>query len=272
MKKSLRVDFFEEFPEKQKNLEKIKLIDFDCVVYLASKTLDEFLKYRKEISAVNKKVECAWWPLIKNSYWISSFSKYEDLEKLVFELKKYKFKTPLKVLLDLELPLLKLKLFVKNLLDFRRNKKLIKSLFIDKSLNIDIRTAEYPFTGKFFSFILGFFGVIYSVDKYPHKKIVMYYSSMIPKKIHKITKKRIIKKSKIMKNKLQVAIGTIAIGILGNEPILKPKEFEKDLKFCSDNGIRDVVVFRLGGLDKKYLKIIKKFVDKTNIIKRELNF
>jgi len=256
---NLNIDFFEEFPGDIKNLEKVKLIDFDSTIYIASKNLDEFLEYKKQIKHLNKKVDCAWWPIIESSYWISSFSKTEDLEFLLNEFKKYKLKAPLKVLLDLELPILKPKLFLKNFFSFRRNKRIIKSIFNNKSINLDIRTAEYPFGGKFMSFILRIFGVNYSIKKYSHKKIMMYYSSMIPRWMHKGMKKRIVKRHKQLDDNLQIGLGTIAIGILGNEPILKPKNLESDLKFLIENNIKDIVMFRLGGLDKKYLKVIKKY-------------
>ena len=41
----------------------------------------------------------------------------------------------------------------------------------------------------------------------------------------------------------------------------KPELFRKEhLKLCDEIGIKEVVLFRLGGLNKEYLKVIKKFV------------
>ncbi len=67
---------------------------------------------------------------------------------------------------------------------------------------------------------------------------------------------------KKLKNKSQysISLGTIAKGILGNEPILPPKKLEKDLRFVKKAGFEKVIIFRLAGLNKKYLKIIKKFI------------
>mgnify|MGYP001569101821 CR=1 FL=1 len=61
-------------------------------------------------------------------------------------------------------------------------------------------------------------------------------------------------------NNFVVALGTIAVGINGNEPILSPKELDRDLKIMKSNGISDAVVFRLGGLNKKYIDVIKEYV------------
>lgn len=104
-------------------------------------------------------------------------------------------------------------------------------------------------------------GVSYPIEKFPHKKIVMFYSSMIKSKnAQNSIKKIIIKKSKQYKQYFQVGLGTIAIGILGNEPILPPKNLEKDLDFIKKQGIEIAVIFRLGGLNKEYFKIIKKYL------------
>ena len=56
-----------------------------------------------------------------------------------------------------------------------------------------------------------------------------------------------------------VALGTIAVGITGNEPILNPEELARDLKIAKNNGINEVVIFRLGGLNKEYVDVIKKY-------------
>ena len=61
-------------------------------------------------------------------------------------------------------------------------------------------------------------------------------------------------------NNLQVGLGTIATGILGNEPILSPKGLDRDLKEMKKIGIKEVVIFRLGGLNQEYKKIIKKTI------------
>ena len=57
-----------------------------------------------------------------------------------------------------------------------------------------------------------------------------------------------------------VGLGTIAIGVLGNEPILSPVDLEDDLKFFNGAGISRAVIFRLGGLTGEYLSIINKYV------------
>lgn len=211
---------------------------------------------------INSKLEAAYWPIIKRSYWISSFSYYEDLLELYLDLEKNKQKKKLKILLYLELPL-KLKLY-KNLFTFRKNKKLIRKFFEEQEkLNLDIYTAEYPLTNKLLEKIFRELGVNYPLKAYPHKKIMMYYTSMLNKKfLRKMFKNAIIKKKSKYGNNFQVGLGTTAIGVLGNEPKITYRNLEKDFKFVRDKGTKTVTIFRLEGLDKKYLEVIHKFLKK----------
>ena len=83
----------------------------------------------------------------------------------------------------------------------------------------------------------------------------MFYTSMIKNK----TIKEKIKEHIARNHSFQVGLGTIARGILGDEPILSPKELEKDLDFLHRKKIKRAVIFRLGGLNKEYMKKIKIF-------------
>jgi len=89
----------------------------------------------------------------------------------------------------------------------------------------------------------------------------MFYTSLIKNKyLQKRIKNFIIQNSKEYGQKLHVGLGTIERGILENEPILPPESLNKDLNFLRKNKIKTAVIFRLGGLNKKYLKIIKKYI------------
>ncbi len=258
----MRIDFFEEFPDDE-NLKKAKLINFNSTIYIAAKSFRKFQLLRKRLNEVNPKLEAGYWPILEKSYWISPFSYTYELKNLFNDLEQNKLATKkLKVLVDLELPFLNKKLFFVNLFSFFRNKKLIKKIFKNSDrLKIDILTAEYaPFSGLHQK-ILQWLGVSYPVEKFPHKKIIMFYSSMIKNKDSQNSIKQIIiEKSKQYRQHFQVGLGTIATGILGDEPILSPKNLDKDLAFLKKHGIETAVIFRLGGLNKEYLKIIKKYL------------
>lgn len=258
----MRIDFFEEFPNDE-NLKKAKLVNFDSTIYIAAKSFQEFQLLKKRLNKINPKLEAGYWPILEKSYWISPFSYSYELKNLLKDFEQNKLATKkLKVLVDLELPFLNKKLFFVNLFSFFRNKKLIKKIFKNPDqLKIDILTAEYPVSSKLHQKILQWLGLSYPVEKFPHKKIMMFYSSIIENKnTQNSIKQIIIKKSKQYGQHFQVGLGTIAIGILGNEPILSPENLDKDLVFLNKHGIETAVIFRLGGLNKKYLKIIKKYL------------
>ena len=87
----------------------------------------------------------------------------------------------------------------------------------------------------------------------------MFYTSMWPFPRNFLDKK--IKEYKEeYKEKFLPAFGTIATGIAGIEPILSPEKLALDLQIAEKNKIKEVVIFRLGGLNKEYIKTISKFV------------
>jgi len=242
----MKIEFYEEFPNK-KNLKKLKLIKFPTKIFIAAKSIEEFQKYEKLAKSYKKDLEVAYWPIIKNSYWISPFSNTNDLKELFKKLNK--IKNPL--LIDLELPFIKRwKMYFKNIFHFRKNKKLIKN-FLEENKN-RITTAEYPFA--FVSKFMKLIGLNYNIN---YERSVMWYSSMFLKSLNKKIKSN-LKRLK-NKNNHSISLGTIAIGILGNEPILSPEKMEKDLQFVKECGFKKVVIFRLEGLNKDYIKILEKF-------------
>ncbi len=239
----MKINFYCEFPTK-KSLEKLKLIKFPCKIFIAAKSIKEFESISKKAKKINKRIKTAYWPIVKNSYWISPFSNTKDLTELFQQLNK----TNYDLLIDLEPPILNKKLFF-NILNIRRNKKLIKS-FMQKNKK-RITTAQLPFPN---SKVMRFFGLDYDINT---EKNLMYYSSMIPKKLENKIKKSLLK-IKDKKN-YSIGLGTLAIGVLSNEPLLSPENLETDLQFVKKSCFNKVIIFRLGGLNNKYIRIINKF-------------
>lgn len=259
----MRINFFEEYPTT-KNLEKAKLIDFDSTIFLAARSLEEFNIYKNNLLKINSRLDVAYWPILPRSYWISPFSYTSDLEKLFEELKQNKEK--LTVLIDLELPVLKNKiLFIYNFFSFFKNKKIIKNFLKTANLyNLNIITAEYP---PFNYFVLGIYrmlGISYNSQKYKNSSCIMYYSSLLPMVTNKYILNKITKFLSILKkdNKInfELGLGTIAIGVLENEPILLPENLTRDLIFMKKNNFKIATIFRLGGFNKEYYKAIKPFI------------
>jgi len=241
------VEFYEEFPNKE-NLQKLKLIKFKTRLFIAAKSIKEFQSFEKRVKEIKRDLEVAYWPIVENSYWISPFSNTKDLVDLFKGLEKIDNH----LLIDLELPLSKKwRMYFKNIFYFRKNKKLIRK-FLEKNKS-RITTAEYPLA--FISKVMKFFGLNYDVDV---EKSIMWYSSMMSKSINKKIKKN-LGNIKSKKN-YSVSLGTLAIGVLGNEPRLSPERLEKDLEFVKKKGFDKAIIFRLEGINKKYIEVINKFI------------
>ena len=142
-------------------------------------------------------------------------------------------------------------MYLKNIFYFRKNKKLIRN-FLEKNKN-RITTAQYP--SSFVLKIMKILGLDYNIKT---EKSLMWYSSMFQKFQNKTIKLN-LKKIKNKKN-YSISLGTIATGILGNEPILSPEDLEKDLYFVKNAGFKKAIIFRLGGLNKKYIRAIENLI------------
>jgi len=251
----MRLNFFEEYPTRE-NLEKASLINFDSTIFLAANSFNEYKKYKQLLHEINPTLSTAYWPILPNSYWISPFSNTKDLKNFLKQI--FSINEPITILIDLELPLVKNRgLYFKNFFSFWKNKKILKKFFKEATThNIDIVTAEYPtfFTGA--SFVYKLLGISFNINKYKHTQCIMYYTSMIKHKfISNLIKKEIVK---IRKNNpdLQLGLGTIATGVLGNEPILSPEKLKQDINFLQKNNIKTCVIFRLGGLKEEYINLL----------------
>jgi hypothetical protein len=241
----MQIEFYEEFPTKN-NLEKLKLISFPTKLFIAAKSIKDFRKTRVLVGKIKKNCVVAYWPIIKDSYYISPFSNTKNLIESFKILGQ--IKNPL--LIDMEIPLKK-SMILKNLFSFRKNKKPIKK-FLEENKN----RITVPMQVSIPSFkIMELLGLSYNIA---YEKNPMFYTSMMPKWLVKRTKKNLA----ILKNKesYAVGLGTIDTGIKGNEKILSPANLERDLSFCKSMGFNKVIIFRFGGLNKEYIKVLNKFI------------
>ena len=104
------------------------------------------------------------------------------------------------------------------------------------------------------------FLISFEPKKHNNKKIAMLYTSFIKNypNIENFLENQIKIGKKAFGEDFIIALGAIAFGINGNEPILTPEELERDLNIVKNNGVSEVVIFRLGGLNKGYIDAIKK--------------
>jgi hypothetical protein len=159
-------------------------------------------------------------------------------------------------MLDLEWPLTKSPLLLfTQLPNFFRNRKLIKD-FIN-NYNGKIYLCEYYPEGKKKDWFLEKMGLHYNDKK--AKIIKMFYHSLHPLFNEKFFKKELNRGKELHGDNFIVSFGTIATGINGNEPILNVKQLKQDLALAKEENVQEVIIFRLGGVNKKYQQILKKY-------------
>jgi len=222
------ISFFEEFPTKE-NLKKVNLIKFPSKLYFAAPSMKTFLDIKKKVSNKNIK-EVVYWPTLKKQegYWISPFSSTKALVRIFSELKTKK----IPVMLDLEFPINRLHI-LKRIFLFHKNKKMIFDFI--KSYRGKIYTAEYFYSRK------GFLS-----PTLKNKRIKMLYCSF-----HHFSNKFIKETAK----KAIIGLGIITEGIDHHHLILPPQRLKSELELLKKE--EEVIIFRLGGLNKKYLKVIQ---------------
>jgi hypothetical protein len=249
----MNINFFEEFPTKQ-NIAKLKLITWPCTVYIAAKSITEFKKIKSSIT--NKKITAAYWPVLahEEGYWISPFSSAKAVKRVINEIGNEK------VMWDAELPFRHPWFFLR-IDNYVRNKPRIMNFF--RNHGKQVATSEYIIRNNITDFFFKLLGVSFSPKQYGNTKIVMYYTSM-HKRIRPWFHGTLERSHKKYGKNLQVGLGTIATGILGDERILSPTNLKRDLKEMEEIGVGNVVIFRLGGLSKKYLDVITPHASQTS--------
>lgn len=252
----MRISFFEEFPTTQ-NLSKLKFVPGPTKLYLAASSRQEFEQISSAIywnKIYKKKIkEIIYWPILtqKEGYWISPFSQRQALQRIFNELKEGK----ISVMLDLELPTTQNPtLYFTQAFNFFRNKRGIRKFIRDYAGKIYL--TEYFPEGKVSKVVFRWLGLHYINPKV--HLIKMAYHSM-----HHFTEEFLQKELQDGKSQFGsrfiIAYGTIAAGIQGNEPVLSPEILAKDLEIARSQGIKEVILFRLGGMNLKYQSVIKKY-------------
>ena len=243
------ISFYEEYPTKE-NLDKLKLINFPTKLYIAAKSLKEFKKIKIKSKYVK---EIAYWPILekKEGYWLSPFSKRKAIKRVINEIKGKN----IPIMWDAELPTHPCpRLYITQLHNFFANKVLINN-FIKNHKKVYV--AEYFFVSMLFEKIYNFLGLTFppKFNTYPMR---MAYSSM-----HdfgkKIMEREIVKGKQIFGDKLILAYGTLATGALGTEKPISLKLLKRDLDLAKKHNIKEVVLFRLGGLNNSYIKLLKNY-------------
>jgi len=245
----MQISFFEEFPTKE-NLAKIKYISFPTKLYIAAHSLEEFQKIKIPSKKVKEKI---YWPILKREegYWFSPFSKTQAIERILSEIEHKN----ISVMIDSELPTHPNPyLYLTQFPFFFYNRKKMRNFIASHP---KVYTAEYFPSSRFFESLFQFLGLSFTTKN--HCPIKMIYSSC-----HDFGEDFIRTEIKQAKNiygkRLRIALGTLTHGIKGDEPAISIKMLERDLNICNKLNIEEVILFRLGGMNKEYKKIILKFV------------
>ena len=238
---------------------KLNLIDWSSTVFVACSSFANFENIINKYSKRYPNITFGWWPTAPDSYYVSGFSNPASIDYFFSEITQKTQNTGIPVLLDLELPRSKIT-FLKNILNLRKNRKKIYQFTAESfEKGLVIYTAEIPVFGGLASMLLRMFGITPPPDK-KHIRISMCYSSMLEKYFGRIILGKIKnyeKKLSLKYGNISLGLGTIAVGILGSEPILSPERIREDLKWAKESKAKEVFIFRLGGLDDSYISAIK---------------
>lgn len=235
----MKISFYEEFPTRE-NMLKLRLVKFPTKVFVAASSFKEFQRIVKKYK--QKNVTFGFWPVLDETegYWVSPFVPQAALYRVLDEAAKAEL-----ILIDLELP--KNRAMMLNVITFFSNRRLIRR-FLQKHAH-KVVTAEYGAHTRF----LRFLGITSGKGSFKVGK--MLYSSMRLRNI----REDVFHLQKVFGNRLVVGLGCTTQGILGIEPVLSVSQLQKDLQVCKDANVKEVCIFRLGGLNKEYLKVIKGF-------------
>jgi len=250
------ISFYEEYPTRQ-NLEKIDLIKFPTKLYVAARSLREFerIKKRIETNYANENIkEIAYWPVLskKEGYWFSAFTQRNALKRVINELKGKN----IPVMWDAELPTHPNPfLYITQLPNFFSNRKLIRD-FVKNHRKIYV--AEYFFVANTLESLFKFLAISFppKFNTYPMR---MAYSSMHDFGSY-IMDREVRKGKEMFGNRFIMAYGTLTSGILGWEKPIDIKLLKRDLDLAKKYRLKEIVLFRLGGLNQKYIKLLEKYV------------
>lgn len=243
------ISFFEEFPTED-TLARLKLVSWPTKLYIAANNLQQFKAITSVVRHNKNLLEAVYWPILKKreGYWISPFSKQNALQRTFEELEHKK----IPVMLDLELPTTQNPLlYLTQFFNFNKDKKIIHSFVCNHPGETYL--CEYSAPEK----SLQKLGLHYQNNK--SKVMKMLYHSVHYYSAEKL-KFEMQQGLRRYGDNYIVGFGTIAVGVGGNEPLLSPQQLEKDLQIAKEVGVKEVVLFRLGGLNKKYAKVLEKFV------------
>ncbi len=262
----MKHNFYCEYPGK-KSFSKLKIINFNTSIYLASESLEDFKNNKNEAKKYdinNSITEFIYWPILKQSegYWMSPFSSEKGLERILTEIEECD--ENLKIKIDAEIPIYDLKQIITGFKGFKRKKELLKKFIKESGENGNtIITAEIPPINKYSNKIIEKLGISYDSKKYGNKQTFMCYSSIgkyLNGKGEKILSKKLEDFWQDLPDGAIIGLGCMGSGQLKNEPQISYRRLEEELNILKKYDVSEVILYRLGGLNNNYLNIITKTI------------
>ena len=243
----MQVSFFEEFPSEE-NFAKLEFVDEPTKLYVAARNISEFLYWNNYVSGRYEQVEeMIYWPILdeEDGYWISPWTKQDALIELFDEIENHD--KPISVMLDLEFPKRR-SLLLSEVPKMDQNRQMISD-FIEKSgeHNISVYLIEMSHINPR---VLESLGMTYSGEEYDVEKIQMYYTSFRRPFLPNVIVNELFRSEAheaASRNNI-LGMGLIAPGIYGDEPTYSQETLGMELKIAREEGISEVIVFRLGGV------------------------
>jgi hypothetical protein len=259
---TMRINFFEEYATDD-NLSKLALVSWPATVFIADSSLIDFAMHIQDYEQQYPHITFGWWPLLPVSYWLSGLANPEEIGALLNALLAWPHERTLPILLDLELPQ-KASLYLTSLAHLRANRRLLADFLANApDHNLRVYTAEYPSPNALISRLISALGISPPFSL-PHTKLPMCYSSMMRKYFGERVWKWMQRfETRFMQDhpeRVGLALGVIATGVLGNEPLLTAQGLADDLEWAERSGAREVCIFRLGGLNESYVSVIERFL------------
>jgi hypothetical protein len=274
---NMEISLCVEYPEE--GLDKLHHVDFPVDLVVAGKSMEEFDGWRAQIDHDSVQ-RVGYWPTLsrEEGYWLSTLASPRGLDRVLGELgERNSEDDQLLLLWDAELPHQNPLLVFKNAIyHFKNRKKLDKFLRNHKEHSLDIAAAQFPTrTWPFPLNLVASKPVLEAtmthldpVEYDLEAVFTMGYTSFgeFEDPINSFllggfNPRNLIDEAglgvKNYRDRFGLALGTIAVGEMGNEPILTPKKLNRDLSIARLMGVKKVAIYRLGGMTDEYAAAIK---------------
>ncbi len=250
----MQISFFEEFPTEQ-DLSKLSLLHFPVNLYLAAPDLPTFLAHQRQLEHHHNIKDIFYWPVLtdQEGYWLSPFSKRSGLQRIFHELQGKN----IPLLWDAELPRSRLR-YLTGIPFFVSNRFLLQRFL--QNYQGKIVTAEYSVEGTLARRFFQFLGIHFPPQTNKRKLAKMLYSSLHSSRTRSWMERHLHHGQEQYGKRFVVGLGLLAVGVGRHDRVISPEQLERDLELCQEAGVHEVILFRLGGLNKEYLKVISSFL------------